>query len=74
MDNAIANQALPINDEAKDFYGKTCQVQPNNEQLLVLTRGPFSAGCDLQNYTVPIHLEPAAPLTFCNCTKTRDHQ
>lgn len=50
MDNAIANQALPINDEAKDFYGKTCQVQPNNEQLLVLTRGPFSAGCDLQNY------------------------
>lgn len=51
MDNAIINQSLPIKDEAKDFYGRTCKVQPSKDELLVLTRGPFSSGCDLQNYS-----------------------
>ena len=50
MENEISRNALPIKDEAKDFYGKVCTEQPQGDELLVLSRGPFSSGCDKQDY------------------------
>lgn len=50
MENEISQKALPIKDEAKDFYGKVCTEQPQGDELLVLSRGPFSSGCDKQDY------------------------
>lgn len=42
--------ALPVNDDAKDFFGKTCPNQPGPAELLVLPRGPWSNGCDMENF------------------------
>lgn len=44
-------RALPVKDEAKDFSGKACASQPNDGEILVLPRGPFSDGCDKQDYS-----------------------
>ncbi len=50
MENQISEEALPVQDLARDFYGKSCVQQPQGDEILVLPRSPFSQGCDKQDF------------------------
>src|ERR1700733_8023991 len=43
----------PGKDVANDFWGKACTLQPQGNQLLVLSRSPMSSGCDMQSFAPP---------------------
>ncbi len=40
-------------ETAKDFFGKACAIQPQDNELPVITRNFRSPGCDLQSYQSP---------------------
>ncbi len=42
-----------IQETAKDFFGKACAIQPQENELPVITRNFRSPGCDLQSYQSP---------------------
>ncbi|MBS1992875.1 MAG: trypsin-like peptidase domain-containing protein [Cyanobacteria bacterium SZAS LIN-3] len=43
----------PNGDQANDFFGRACPVQPGANELLVLSRNPRSSGCEMQSFAPP---------------------
>jgi len=49
----ITGNPPPGHDIANDFFGKACRIQPQDGELLVVSRNFRSPGCDLQSFAPP---------------------
>jgi S1-C subfamily serine protease len=51
--NDTTNNSSAGQDVANDFFGHACSIQPQADQLLMVSRNFRSPGCDLQSFTPP---------------------